>query len=76
MPTIEARLRRELHNYAIELRKLAYALPSGVGEYNLLRLSERMSAAADEGAASEEATGRVRTLPNIVTGAGVQPARA
>ena len=48
-----------------------------VGEYNLLRLSERMSAAADEEAASEEATGLVRgTLPNIVTGAGVQPARA
>ncbi len=33
MPTIEARLRRELHKFAIELRKLAYALPNGVGEY-------------------------------------------
>jgi hypothetical protein len=48
MPTIEARLRRELHNYAIELRKLAYTLPNGVGEYFLLRLSERMIAASDE----------------------------
>ena len=77
MATIEARLRRELHKYAIELRKLAYTLPNGVGEYNLLRLSERMSAAADEEAVIEEATALVRVrLPNIVSGAGVQPARA
>jgi hypothetical protein len=48
MPTIEARLRRELHKYAIELRKLAYTLPGGVGEYHLLQMSERMSTAADE----------------------------
>jgi hypothetical protein len=47
MPTIEARLRRELNNYAIELRKLAYTLPNGVGEYDLLQLAERMSAGAD-----------------------------
>jgi hypothetical protein len=52
---IEARLRRELHNYAIEVRKLAYTLPNGVGEYHLLQLSERMNAAADEVAASDEA---------------------
>jgi len=77
MPTIEARLRRELHKYAIELRKLAYTLPNGVGEYHLLQLSERMSAAAYEEAASEEATGLPReTLQSIVTGAAVQPARA
>ena len=77
MATIEARLRRELHKYAIELRKLAYTLPNRVGEYNLLRLSERMSAAADEEAVIEEATALVRVrLPNIVSGAGVQPARA
>jgi hypothetical protein len=55
MPTIEARLRREVHNYAIEVRKLAYTLPNGVGEYHLLQLSERMNVAADEVAASEEA---------------------
>jgi hypothetical protein len=48
MPTSEARLRRELHNYAIELRRLAYTLPNGVGEYRLLSLSERMSVAADD----------------------------
>jgi hypothetical protein len=60
MPTVEARLRRELHNYATEVRKLAYTLPQGVGEYNLLQLSERMSAAANEVAASEEATGLAR----------------
>jgi hypothetical protein len=54
MPTIEARLRRELRKYAIELRKLAYSLPHGVGERALLQLSERMGAAADQdlGAAS------------------------
>jgi len=48
MPTIEARLRRELHKYAIELRQFAYTLPNGVGEYNLLQLSDRMIAAAQE----------------------------
>ena len=47
MVTVEARLRRELHKYAVELRKLAYTLPKGVGEYDLLRLSERMRAAAE-----------------------------
>jgi hypothetical protein len=62
---------------AIELRKLAYTLPNGVGEYNLLQLSERMGAAAYEEVAREEATGLPRgTLQSIVTGAGVQPVRA
>jgi hypothetical protein len=46
MPPVEARLRRELHDYAIELRQLAYTLPNGVGEFHLLQLSNRMSAAA------------------------------
>jgi hypothetical protein len=54
MPTIQTRLRLELHNYAVEVRKLAYTLPNGVGEYHLLQLSERMNAAADEVAANEE----------------------
>lgn len=45
--TVEARLRQELRNYVVELRQLAYTLPSGVGENDLLRLSERMRAAAD-----------------------------
>jgi hypothetical protein len=48
MPTLEARLRQELHNYAIELRQFAYTLPDGVGEYNLLQLADRMIAAARE----------------------------
>jgi hypothetical protein len=48
MPTVEAWLRRELRASALELRKLAYTLPNGVGEYNLLQLSDRMSAAAEE----------------------------
>ena len=39
MPTIEAHLRREMHKYAVELRKLAYTLPNGVGEHDLLELS-------------------------------------
>ena len=43
--TVEGRLRQELRNYAVELRQLAYTLPSGVGENDLLRLSERMRAA-------------------------------
>jgi hypothetical protein len=46
--TVEARLREELRNYAVELRQLAYTLPSGVGENDLLRLSDRMRAAADQ----------------------------
>jgi hypothetical protein len=48
MPTIETMLRQELRNYAVELRQLAYTLPYGVGEHNLLQLSDRMRAAADQ----------------------------
>ena len=48
MSIIEARLRQELCDYAVELRKLAYTLPNGVGEHDLLWLSERMRTAADE----------------------------
>ena len=48
MPTIEAHLRREMHKYAVELRKLAYTLPNGVGEHDLLWLSERMRTAANQ----------------------------
>jgi hypothetical protein len=55
MPTIEARLRREIHKYAIELRQFAYTLPNGVGEYDLLQLAERMSAAAEKVVRSGEA---------------------
>jgi hypothetical protein len=32
-----------LADYAIEVRKLAYSLPSGVGETAALRLSEEMA---------------------------------
>ena len=48
MPIVEAQLRQELRNYAVELHQLAYTLPDGVGEYGLLRLSGRMRAAADQ----------------------------
>jgi hypothetical protein len=48
MPTIEAHLRREIHKYAVELRKLAYTVPNGMAEYRLLELSELMNIAADE----------------------------
>jgi len=48
MPTVERRLRQELRDYAVELRQLAYTLPHGVGEHALLRLSDRMHAAADQ----------------------------
>jgi hypothetical protein len=60
MSTIEARLRRELHKYAVELRQFAYALPNGVGEYHLLQLSDRMSAAAQQMVLGEAATGLTR----------------
>ncbi len=36
MPTVETRLRQELRNYAVELRQLAYTLPQGVGEHDLI----------------------------------------
>ena len=56
MPTVEAQLRQELCNhavelrdYAIELRQLAYTAPNGVGEHDLLGLAGRMRADADEG---------------------------
>jgi hypothetical protein len=48
MPTIEAHLRREMHKYSVALRKLAYTLPNGVGEHDLLELSQLMNIAADE----------------------------
>jgi hypothetical protein len=41
-------LENELRNCAVELRQLAYTQQDGVGEHDLLRLSERMRAAADE----------------------------
>jgi hypothetical protein len=47
MTPVESRLQEELHDCAIELRQLAYTLQNGIGEHDLLRLSERMRAAAD-----------------------------
>jgi len=38
----------ELRNCAVELRQLAYARQDGIGEHDLLRLSERMRAVADD----------------------------
>jgi hypothetical protein len=48
MLTVETRLIEELRNCAVELRQLAYTLQNGIGEHDLLRLSERMRATADE----------------------------
>lgn len=48
MIPVESRFQDELRNCAVELRQLAYTLQNGVGEHDLLRLSERMRAAADE----------------------------
>lgn len=36
-----------LADYAIEVRKLAYILPSGIGETEALRLSQEMAHDAD-----------------------------
>lgn len=36
-----------LADYALEVRKLAYTLPSGVGETEALRLSKQMANDAD-----------------------------
>jgi hypothetical protein len=47
LPTTDARLRQELRNCAVELRQLAYTLPYGVGEHDLLQMSDRMRAAAE-----------------------------
>ena len=44
---VQWRLEDEMRNCAVELRQLAYTLQNGVGEHDLLRLSERMRAAAD-----------------------------
>ncbi len=48
MPDFEVQLRQDLRNYAVELRQLAYSLPEGVGEHDLLRLSGRMRVTADQ----------------------------
>ena len=48
MSALEPQLCQMLRNYAVELRQLAYAIPNGVGEHNLLGLSDRMRATADQ----------------------------
>ena len=48
MIPVEARLQDEMRSCSVELRQLAYTLQNGVGEHDLLRLSERMRAAADQ----------------------------
>jgi hypothetical protein len=37
-----------MHKYALELRKLAYTVPNGMAEHDLLELSELMNIAANE----------------------------
>jgi hypothetical protein len=41
-----AQLRQDIHECAVELRKLAYTMPNGVGEHDLLQLSEQMITAS------------------------------
>lgn len=48
MIPVQSRLEDELRNCAVELRQLAYTLQNGIGEHDLLRMSERMRVAADE----------------------------
>lgn len=48
MIPVQTRLEDELRNCAVELRQLAYTVHNGIGEHDLLRLSERMRATADE----------------------------
>ena len=48
MIPLQSQLEDELRNCAVELRQLAYTVQNGIGEHDLLRLSERMRAAADE----------------------------
>ncbi|ORA08871.1 hypothetical protein [Mycobacterium arosiense] len=48
MPAVEAQLRQELRDYSVELWRLAYTVPGGVGEHDFLRLSGRMRATADQ----------------------------
>ena len=51
MPAVEAQLRQDLHNYAVELRRPVYTLPDWVGEHAFLHLSGRILAAADQAVA-------------------------
>ena len=53
LPAFEVQLRQDLRDYAVELWQLAYALPDGVGEHDLLRLSGRMRATADQAHTTE-----------------------
>ena len=48
MPTIEAQLRQDLRNYAVELRQSGYTLPEDVSERDLLLLPGRTSATAGQ----------------------------
>jgi len=45
---LETWVRRGLREYAVALRKLAYSLPNGAGERELLQLSEQMNTAASQ----------------------------
>jgi hypothetical protein len=49
VPAVEAWVGRQLRDCAVALRKLAYSLPNGVGERELLQLSEQMNTTAGQG---------------------------
>ena len=67
MPTIVAQLRQDMRECAVELRKLAYTMPNGVGEHDLLLLSEEMiTASGQEPLAMEAASEQEgRTIEDI-----------
>ena len=44
---VEGWARRELHECAVAVRKLAYSLPAGVGEGTVLRVAEQLHTAAN-----------------------------
>lgn len=60
VPAVEAWVRRQLREYAVALRKLAYSLPNGTGERELLQLSEQMDTAAGQGLKGMVASLRVK----------------
>ena len=48
-------MRQDLHDFAVELRRLAYTMPGGC-EDPLIRLSERMALTADHEASGATST--------------------
>lgn len=64
-------LRRELSGYVLALRQLAYSVPNGIGERDLLRLSERLSDLAGRGL--DEQFAALASGPEPAGGPGPSP---